>query len=249
MFKKNLYSFCALLALSCSAYAMQVLNEDGSVASSSTSKRYALKASTASWGDDQEPTEASASSPASSTSSSFFPNDGEYVTFSTRPLMFAVEQGDPRAANLHVFLMKTYHSVIWNPDIVYALPLLQSQLDGNLCDLAQDQEFIRKIGKAIGVYPTTDEAINQLSEALGCSSQGSFASKEGRRKLKELTVEAAARLKVLELALEMERAKSQRLQEALNGIKEGIFPDLCQASNPSTAYSSIPHSLTSHPSE
>ncbi|MBX9786825.1 MAG: hypothetical protein K2Y08_05765, partial [Alphaproteobacteria bacterium] len=73
MFKKNLYSFCALIALSCSAYAML---EDVSSLGEGKGDRNALRAPTASLSiDGQEPSEASSSSPASSVSSSLFPND------------------------------------------------------------------------------------------------------------------------------------------------------------------------------
>jgi hypothetical protein len=81
--------------------------------------------------------------------SSYFPNDGEYVTFSTRPLMFAVEQDDPRAKNLRDFLIKTY-DIIWNSVFTYKLPLLQKDLDGDLEVLfSQNQDLKDKVTTAI----------------------------------------------------------------------------------------------------
>lgn len=194
MFKKNLYSFCALIALSCSAYAM----EDDSI--EEKSGRSALRASSASWGvDDQESaeTEASLSSPASS----FFPDSDKKVTFTWPALQQAAsyenQNPDPRAQALHSFLQEMYYSnqVVWDPETIYELPLLQSQLDGNIWGLAEDRELVRKIGKAIKAYPTTQKAIIQLSEALGWAPQDFSDSKERRRKLKELTLRVANELK------------------------------------------------------
>lgn len=146
MFKKNLYSFCALIALTCAAYAME---------DEPKSSRNALRASTASLGiDDQEPSEASQSSPASSTPSAFFPNNDEQVTFTWAALgqagSFQNPNPDPRAQALYSFLKEVLgYSQAWNPDIVYKLPLFSKQLDGNIWDLYQDQELMGQIRKAI----------------------------------------------------------------------------------------------------
>lgn len=220
MFKKNLYSFCALIALSCNAYAM----EDDSI--EEKSGRSALRASSASWGiDDQESaeTEASLSSPASS----FFPDSDKKVTFTWPALQQAASyenpNPDPRAKALHGFFQEMYYSnqVVWDPEVIYELPLLQSQLDGNIWDLAQDRELVRKIGKAIKAYPTTQKAIIQLSEALGWAPQDFSDSKERRRKLKELTLRAVNELKTSREKLSSTEAeytsfREIRLQELAN---------------------------------
>ena len=131
MFKKNLYSFCALIALTCGAYAME---DDLSSSEEKKDGRNALRASTASLGiDDQEPAETSQSSPASSTQDSLFSNDEGKVTFTWEALMAAVERGESRAINLHGFLMEKYWSdrdqIKWGEKPFYKMPFLQKQLD------------------------------------------------------------------------------------------------------------------------
>ncbi|MBX9786945.1 MAG: hypothetical protein K2Y08_06375 [Alphaproteobacteria bacterium] len=145
MFKKNLYSFCALIALSCNAYAM---GDDLSPTVEEKGGRSALRASTASLSiDDQEPAEASQSSPASSTPSAFFPNNDEKVTFTWAALeqagSFQNPNPDPRAKALRGFLHELFFSKM-NPDVRYELPILQRQLDGNIWDLMNDREQIQK---------------------------------------------------------------------------------------------------------
>jgi hypothetical protein len=152
MFKKNLYSFCAVLALSCNAYAM-LDGDDSSSSVETKGGRNALRASTASLGiDGQEPAEASPSSPASSTQNSFFPNNDEQVTFTWSALEQAGSYENPnpdlRAQALRGFLQEMCSSMM-NPGVHYELPLLQRQLDGNIWDLCQDQELLGQIRKAI----------------------------------------------------------------------------------------------------
>jgi len=91
MFKKNLYSFCALLSLSCSVYAMEGLNGDGTFPSSlpvspdhsligTGSGWSAFRASTASGGfHGQESDEIQVSASSSARSKSLFPNGYEKV--------------------------------------------------------------------------------------------------------------------------------------------------------------------------
>ncbi|MBL8676078.1 MAG: hypothetical protein JNJ47_01430, partial [Alphaproteobacteria bacterium] len=139
-----MYSFCALIALTCGAYAM----EDNLSSSEETKGgRNALRASSASWGDDQEPSEASQSSPASSTPSAFFPNNEEKVTFTWAALeqagSFQNPNPDPRAKALRGFLHELFFSKM-NPDVRYELPILQRQLDGNIWGLVNDREQISK---------------------------------------------------------------------------------------------------------
>jgi DNA repair exonuclease SbcCD ATPase subunit len=147
MFKNNLYAFSALIALTCGAYAM---GDELSSSEETKGGRNALRASTMSLGiDDQEPdeTEANTSSPASSTPSSFFPDNDKQVTFTWPALKqaggFENPTPDPRARALHSFLQEMFSSLM-KSGVHYELPILPRQLDGNIWDLTKDLDQIRK---------------------------------------------------------------------------------------------------------
>jgi DNA repair exonuclease SbcCD ATPase subunit len=192
MFKKNLYSFCALIALSCSAYAME---DDLAPSVEEKGGRNALRASTASLSiDDQEPSEASQSSPASSTPSAFFPNNEEKVTFTWAALeqagSFQNPNPDPRAKALRGFLHELFSSKM-KPGVHYELPILQRQLDGNIWDLMNDKEQISKAIEEANASSPASSVPNSLfsnDEAKATFSWGALmaAVERGESRAKKL---------------------------------------------------------------
>jgi len=111
--------------------------------------------------------EANASSPASSAPNSLFSNDDAKATFTWSALMAAVERGEPRAKNLHGFLVEKYfHDEIkWDEKPFYKMPFSQKQLDENLWTIFEP--FEAKLAIAVGNIPTTKEAITKLAAAIG----------------------------------------------------------------------------------
>ncbi|MDZ4323383.1 MAG: hypothetical protein U1A05_04785, partial [Alphaproteobacteria bacterium] len=137
MFKKNLYSFCAVLALSSNAYAILGAPDEFDL----TGGRNALRASQG----------VSASSPASSTQSSLFLDDEQNVTFTWLALQQAGSYENPnpdlQARDLYGFLQEMF-SFMMRSGVHYKLPISQEQL-GNVWALCENQELLGQIRKAI----------------------------------------------------------------------------------------------------
>ena len=161
MFKKNVYAFSALLALSCSVYAMEE-RDDLSSSVERKGNRNALdlrvlhvtqlSQTTAVGEEDFEPFplvfDFSAASedfspkitvsPASSTQRSLFP-DGAPATFTLLALRKAADHSNPdldlRAEALCNFIKHTFfhyqHLLDWESTVVHTLPILAHELDDN----------------------------------------------------------------------------------------------------------------------
>lgn len=187
MFKKKLYAFSALLALSCSAYAMEE-RDDLSSSAEKKGDRIALRSSSAAWGTPEPeantsspaavlgesvdqifepfPLEFDFSAPTSSTQRSLFPDGNAKVTFTLRALRQAGSYDnpirDPRAEALYLFLQEAFHhhQLDWNSTVVHTLPMVAEELNSDdLWQMFNNSKGRKKLGVALGVYPKRQEVI------------------------------------------------------------------------------------------
>jgi hypothetical protein len=240
MFKKNVYAFSALLALSCSAYAMEG-RDDLSSSAEKKGGRIALRSSSASWSAPEPeanrsspaavlgesvdqifepfPLEFDFSAPASSTQSSLFPDDNAKVTFTLLALRQAGSHDnpirDPRAEALYLFLQEAFHhhQLDWDSTVVHKLPILASELNSpDLWDMFNDSKDRKKIGVALGVYPKRQEVIDRLGEALGEYSR-EYPNRHKRDVgLRKMALRAANRITELETELKAFKAEAAELR-------------------------------------
>lgn len=194
MFEKKLSTLCALLSLSCGAYAMEGIDKDEFASSTFSIAGPSFSGTTPDQESDEEVVSipSPATSAQSSAPNSLFPNDKEKVTFKWSELEEAARdfsKEDHRAQNLFHYLGYLWQENCILPDSerwsdtsrVITLPLLQEELSdnpprrmrqGSLINPLMDKygrssEVAWKIATIVGALPTTKDALTQLSKLRG----------------------------------------------------------------------------------